>query len=194
MFSIADNFQIQEISFPSGSEVDLGSWVSMTIDSLGRLIIARESKGLIRVTLSATGDSVESIEWINRDLQECRGLTFRGKDLFVNANNSKGLYRLRSAGDGFSETRAGFLHRAVALATGVTTLWSAQTRCFIPFMVTQWTCRAMRSTTPHRIETAHKVQKPERVIYSASTRTMAAWKSSQPVLRKPLWHRFQRTR
>ena len=103
MFSIADNFQIQEISFPSGSEVDLGSWVSMTIDSLGRLIIARESKGLIRVTLSATGDSVESIEWINRDLQECRGLTFRGKDLFVNANNSKGLYRLRSAGDGFSE-------------------------------------------------------------------------------------------
>jgi putative heme-binding domain-containing protein len=103
MFSIADNFQIQEIPFPSDSEVDLGSWVSMTVDSAGRLIIARESSGLLRLTLSATGDSIKSTEWINRDLQECRGLTFRGSDLFVNANNSKGLYRLRSDGNGFSE-------------------------------------------------------------------------------------------
>jgi len=103
MFSIADNFEIQKIPLPRESEIDLGSWVSMTVDSAGRLIIAREASGLLRLTLSPTGDSIKSTEWINRDLQECRGLTFRGSDLFVNANNSKGLYRLRSDGDQFSE-------------------------------------------------------------------------------------------
>ena len=79
--------------------MDLGSWVSMTIDSDGRLIIAREANGLLRLTLSPEGDSIESTEWINRDLKECRGLTFRGEELFANANNSKGLYRLRPMGD-----------------------------------------------------------------------------------------------
>ncbi|MGB1817844.1 MAG: PQQ-dependent sugar dehydrogenase, partial [Rubripirellula sp.] len=75
----------------------------MTIDSEGRLIIARESSGLIRLTLSAEGDSIRATEWINRDLKECRGLAFRGEELFANANNSKGLYRLRPDGDGFGE-------------------------------------------------------------------------------------------
>ncbi len=103
MFSIADSFQIKEIPFPSDPELDLGSWVSMTIDSEGRLIIARESTGLLRLTLSATGEFIKSTELINRDLKECRGLAFRGKDLFINANNSKGMYRLRSNGDRFNE-------------------------------------------------------------------------------------------
>ena len=102
-FSIADDFQIQEVPFSSDPEVDLGSWVSMTVDAAGRLIIARESSGLLRLTLSAKGDSIKSTEWINRDLKECRGLTFRFTELFANANNSKGLYRLRPDGDGFGE-------------------------------------------------------------------------------------------
>ena len=102
-FSIADDFQIQELPFSSVPEPGLGSWVSMTIDPEGRLIIARESSGLIRLTLSAEGDSIETTEWINRDLKECRGLAFRGEELFANANNSKGLYRLRPDGDGFGE-------------------------------------------------------------------------------------------
>ena len=39
------------------------------------------------------------------DLQECRGLAFIGHELFVNANNTKGLYRLPDAdGDGEFET------------------------------------------------------------------------------------------
>ena len=102
-FSISDDFQIQEIPFSSDPEFDMGSWVSMTVDSAGRLIIARESSGLLRLTLSAKGDSIASTEWINRDLKECRGLTFRGEELFANANNSKGLYRLRPDGDGFGD-------------------------------------------------------------------------------------------
>jgi putative heme-binding domain-containing protein len=103
VFSIADHFQIQEVPFSTSPEMDLGSWVSMTVDSAGRLIIARESEGLLRLTLSPQGDSIKSTEWINRNLKECRGLTFRGKELFANANNSKGLYRLRPEGAGFGE-------------------------------------------------------------------------------------------
>lgn len=102
-FSIASGFRIQEIPFTEKPDPDLGSWVSMTIDPEGRPIIANESSGLLRLTLSAKGDSIETAEWINRDLQECRGLTFRGKELFANANNSKGLYRLRPDGDGFAD-------------------------------------------------------------------------------------------
>ena len=102
-FSIAEDFQIQEVPFSSTPETEPGSWVSMTIDPEGRLIIARESSGLIRLTLSAEGDSIQATEWINRDLKECRGLAFRGEELFANANNSKGLYRLRPDGNGFGE-------------------------------------------------------------------------------------------
>ncbi|MDB4644700.1 c-type cytochrome [Rubripirellula sp.] len=102
-FAIAGDFQIQQVPFSTKPLMDLGSWVSMTIDSDGRLIIAREANGLLRLTLSPEGDSIESTEWINRDLKECRGLTFRGEELFANANNSKGLYRLRPMGDGFGE-------------------------------------------------------------------------------------------
>ena len=100
-FATTENFQIREVNFSTTPELDLGSWVSMTIDSEGRLIIAREASGLLRLTLSPQGDAITSTEWINRDLKECRGLAFRGKELFVNANNSKGLYRLRPEGTGY---------------------------------------------------------------------------------------------
>ena len=102
-FVINRHFTIQELPFPETDGLDPGSWVSMTIDSQGRLIIARETSGLIRLKLSARGDQIESAEWINRDLKECRGLTFRGQDLYVNANNSRGLYRLRSDEDYFAD-------------------------------------------------------------------------------------------
>ncbi len=80
------------------------SWVSMAFDPEGRLTIAKEKKGLLRMTLSP-GSGVEKVEVINDTLFECRGLLYAKGALYANANNSKVLVRLRDPrGDGsFSE-------------------------------------------------------------------------------------------
>lgn len=98
---------VPEMSTIQGFEVELlrkakpseGSWVSMAFDRQGRLTIAREDRGLLRLTLTSPGQS-ESMEVINDTLAECRGLLYAYGDLYANANNSRGLYRLHdSTGD-----------------------------------------------------------------------------------------------
>lgn len=71
-----------------------GSWVALTFDPRGRVIIAREDRGLLRLTLPGTG-SPAHLETINTNLLECRGLLFAHGALYANANNSKALVRLR---------------------------------------------------------------------------------------------------
>ena len=97
---------------PEGFEIDLvhsatadeGSWVSMCFDDMGRIIIAREDKGLLRGTVPKPGDPLE-LELVNDSLEECRGLVWKDGALFANANDSKALYRLRdtSGDDQFDE-------------------------------------------------------------------------------------------
>lgn len=78
-----------------------GSWVSLAFDPEGRLTVAREDKGLIRYAFSADRKAISSSELIDGELRECRGLLYAHGSLYVNANNTKGLYRLRdSNGDG----------------------------------------------------------------------------------------------
>ena len=72
-----------------------GSWVAMAFDPRGRVVIAREDRGLLRLSLAADRSSVARVETINTNLLECRGLLFAHGALYANANNSKGLYRLR---------------------------------------------------------------------------------------------------
>ena len=84
-----------------------GSWVAMTFDSRGRIVIAREDRGLLRLTLAAESSQSAHVETINTNLLECRGLLFAYDALYVNANNSKGLYRLRDThgDDQFDEVK-----------------------------------------------------------------------------------------
>ncbi|HMC12659.1 MAG TPA: hypothetical protein VKH44_15270, partial [Pirellulaceae bacterium] len=79
----------------------------MAFDPRGRLTIAREDKGLLRMTLDADRRAVERVETINSDLQECRGLLYAYDSLYANANNSKGMYRLRDTdgNDSLDEVR-----------------------------------------------------------------------------------------
>jgi putative heme-binding domain-containing protein len=91
-FWVAPGF---EIALVRTAGPDEGSWVSMAFDPAGRLTIAREDKGLLRLTLAADRQSVERMEMIDGDLLECRGLLYAHGALYANANNSKGLYRLR---------------------------------------------------------------------------------------------------
>lgn len=90
-FLISPGFEIQLVRSAQEGE---DSWVSLAFDPQGRAIIAREKVGLLRMSLSVDGTQVTQVETINNTLQECRGLLFVGNDLFADANNSKGLYRL----------------------------------------------------------------------------------------------------
>ncbi len=86
---------------PKGFKVELlhaateseDSWVGMTFDGKGRVIVAMEDKGLLRMTLGK--GEVGKVEVINKELEECRGLLWAYDALYVNANDSKGFYRLR---------------------------------------------------------------------------------------------------
>lgn len=88
------------LSLPSGFKAELvrsaqpseDSWVAMAFDEQGRLTLAREKKGLIRLTISGSGD--QKIEVIDDELLECRGLLYAHGSLFANANNTKALFRL----------------------------------------------------------------------------------------------------
>jgi putative heme-binding domain-containing protein len=90
------------ISAPRGFVVELvraarpdeGSWVSFAFDPRGRVVVAREDRGLLRLDLS-TNAAASRAELFATNLLECRGLLFAFDALYANANNSKGLYRLR---------------------------------------------------------------------------------------------------
>ena len=95
---------------PPGFEVDLirtatkeeGSWVSLEFDGKGRLLVGREGPGILRMTLPKGRFGRVNIELVNDHLNECRGLLWAYDSLYVNANNSKGFYRLRdTTGDDF---------------------------------------------------------------------------------------------
>lgn len=96
-----------EISLVRAAQGDEGSWVSMAFDPNGRLTIAREDQGLLRMTLAEDRRSVTKVETIDRELLECRGLLYAYDALYANANNSKGLYRLRDTDgdDQFDEVK-----------------------------------------------------------------------------------------
>lgn len=89
------------ISAPQGFKVELlhaateeeDSWVGMAFDDKGRVIVAMEDKGLLRMALGK--DRVKEVEVINGELEECRGLLWAHGALYANANDSKGFYRLR---------------------------------------------------------------------------------------------------
>ncbi|HEV7224085.1 MAG TPA: c-type cytochrome, partial [Pirellulales bacterium] len=83
-----------------------GSWISIDFDPRGRLVIAKEDKGLLRLTLPGDGQAM-LVESIEDTLLECRGLLHAHGALYVNANNSKALYRLRDTDgdDRYDETK-----------------------------------------------------------------------------------------
>ena len=67
--SLPDGFKLQQLRVAKKHE---GSWVSMAFDQKGRLLVAKEKRGLLRLLLSEDGD-IRSVETINDTLLECRG-------------------------------------------------------------------------------------------------------------------------
>lgn len=91
-FLVPEGFQIELLRSAQPGE---DSWIGMTFDPRGRLIVAKESQGLLRMTLPKDNQGAIQVDSINDSLKECRGLLWAYDSLYVNANESKGLYRLR---------------------------------------------------------------------------------------------------
>ena len=93
-----------EIQAPEGFKVELirvaaeeeDSWISLCFDDKGRLFVGMEKKGILRLTFSGKdGNEVVESKVVNDHLEEPRGLLWAYDSLYVNANDSKGFYRLR---------------------------------------------------------------------------------------------------
>jgi len=94
---------------PPGFQVELlysvpktlqGSWVSLTVDTRGRLITCDQYGGLYRITPPAVGsDAGIQIESIAADIGEAQGLLYAFDSLYIMVNRggkyASGLYRLR---------------------------------------------------------------------------------------------------
>jgi len=80
-----------EVELVRSARAGEGSWVSLTFDQRGRFVLGREGRGVLRSRQTPEAD----LEVINDTLEECRGVLVVGNALFANANNSRGLYRLR---------------------------------------------------------------------------------------------------
>jgi hypothetical protein len=94
--TLPDAFHAELIRSSSGNE---GSWIAMAFDPQGRITLAREKKGLLRLTMKES--RVENVEVINDTLLEVRGLLYAHGALYADANNTKALFRLRDTkGDG----------------------------------------------------------------------------------------------
>lgn len=96
-FFVAQGFEVTQLRLASAEE---GSWISLGRDHQGRLLIAREDQGFLRMTLDKDARSVLRVEAISSDLLECRGLVFEDNWCYASANNSKSLVRFQPGEDG----------------------------------------------------------------------------------------------
>ncbi len=93
-FTLLPGFKAELIH---SSEIGEGSWICMTIDGKGRLIISpqADNQPLLRFTLSRSGQ-VKKIEPIPAPIHQAMGLLYAHNSLYANAHgpNGTGLYRL----------------------------------------------------------------------------------------------------
>jgi putative heme-binding domain-containing protein len=98
------------------SEIGEGSWICMTIDSKGRLIISpqADNQQLLRITLNRSGH-VSKIEPIRAPIHQAMGLLYAHNSLYANAHgpNGTGLYRLidQNHNDQFDTNEVHFLKK-----------------------------------------------------------------------------------
>ncbi len=101
-----------DVTVPPGFAVELlraaqpgeDSWISLTFDPQGRIIVGRDAVGVARITLTGDGTPA-TYEVLDNTLRHCRGVLYAFDSLYVCATDSKGFYRLQDAdGDDRFET------------------------------------------------------------------------------------------
>lgn len=96
-----DATPVSSIVVQEGFEVELlrsaqegeDSWISMTFDDRGRILLGLDSKGVARVEIGKDGET--TFEKVEDSFQHCRGVLYAHDSLYVSATNDGGLYRLR---------------------------------------------------------------------------------------------------
>jgi putative heme-binding domain-containing protein len=105
-----------KVELVHSSEIGQGSWICMTRDQKGRLIISPQDdkQPLLRVTLSRSG-KVSKIEPIPAPVHQAMGLLYSHNSLYVNGHgpDGTGLYRLIDANhnDRFETNEVHFLKK-----------------------------------------------------------------------------------
>lgn len=96
-----DGFKVKLLRSAAEGE---GSWISMTFDDRGRVIVALDKLGLARISIDP---DKPTFEMIDDTLKHCCGLLFAHGALYANATDSPGFYRLRdtTGDDQFDEVR-----------------------------------------------------------------------------------------
>ena len=95
-------FEVQRLR---SAKKDEDSWISMTFDDQGRILLGLDRVGVGRLTLTDDGEA--SFERIDKTLQHCRGVLFAFGSVYVDATNSGQIVRLTDADqDGDFETRS----------------------------------------------------------------------------------------
>ena len=94
-----DGFEVQLLRSAQEGE---GSWVSMTFDAAGRIVVGLDDRGLARLTIDPKTGAVSYEPLANTEpLRHIRGVLFAHNSLYVCATDSQGVYRLRDLdGDG----------------------------------------------------------------------------------------------
>ena len=124
VFKPAQATPAEQITVLPGFKIELlhssqpheGSWICMTVDDKGRLIISpqRDDQPLLRVALNRDG-SVQKIEPIPAPVKQAMGLCYAHGSLYVNGHGPKGtgLYRLIDANrnDRFDTNEVHFLKK-----------------------------------------------------------------------------------
>jgi putative heme-binding domain-containing protein len=97
---VEPGFKVELLHSANGTE---GSWIAMTIDAKGRLIISPQEDGkpLLRVTLSR--GQLSKIERLDPSVGGAMGMLYADGCLFLDGNGPKGwgIYRLRARFNGF---------------------------------------------------------------------------------------------
>ncbi len=97
-----DGFRVERICSAQRGQ---GSWVAMTFDDKGRVIVSPESGRILRIDVSPSGAGGVSFDSIELPVGNAQGLAFHDGALFVSANaeveNGGGLWRcIDHDGDG----------------------------------------------------------------------------------------------
>ncbi|HSG72526.1 MAG TPA: heme-binding protein [Planctomycetaceae bacterium] len=103
-----------KIALPPGFSVELiraaeegeDSWISMTFDDRGRILLGLDKQGVGRLSFSAK-EGTSEFEKLDDTLKHCRGVLYAHESLYVSATDSKGFYRLRDTNgdDRFDEKK-----------------------------------------------------------------------------------------
>lgn len=96
---VMPGFKVELLHSASVTE---GSWVSMTVDPQGRLIVSPQNEEfLLRFTISK--GKLARVETINQPIGQAMGLLYAEHSLFVNGKgpNGLGIYRLMDKGEEF---------------------------------------------------------------------------------------------